>query len=78
MKTYNKLRLLLKPGQFVLISDIADVLDFCRQELAVDIVDILLEKWAMSPERDKYFGFLQIILDFCRQQWAVDIVDILL
>ena len=34
----------------LLISDIAELLDFCRQSLAVDIVDILLEKQAMSPE----------------------------
>ena len=34
----------------LLISDIAEVWDFCRQELAVDIVGILLEKQGMSPE----------------------------
>ena len=52
---YNKLMSLLKTlGTLdnLLISDIAELLDFCRQELAVDIVDILLEKQAMSPETE--------------------------
>ena len=52
---YNKLMLLLKTlGTLdnLLISDIAELLDFCRQSLAVDIVDILLEKQAMSPETE--------------------------